>query len=83
MTRPLSRAVQAVVRPAMFRLVALAGDAPSTEASPMPTEAMLTAGTIQPGRPEFSTAVALNQDAERVDAIAGSEFVDDRIRLRE
>jgi hypothetical protein len=38
---------------------------------------------IQPTRMPLSTADDLDYRAEPLDAVAGSEFVDDRIRLRE
>jgi hypothetical protein len=38
---------------------------------------------IQPTRTASSTAEDLDYRGERLDAVAGSEFVDDRIRLRE
>ena len=41
------------------------------------------AGDVQPSPPASLTAAVWDQDAERADASAGSEFVDDRIRLQE
>jgi hypothetical protein len=46
-------------------------------------EATLGAPEIQPARMASSTAEDLDYGAEPLDAVAGSEFVDDRIRLRE
>jgi len=40
-------------------------------------------GEVQPNRGASIIAADLGHDAERLDAVAGSEFVDDRIRLRE
>jgi hypothetical protein len=38
---------------------------------------------VQPNRGASIIAADLDHDAESFDAVAGSEFVDDRIRLRE
>jgi len=38
---------------------------------------------VQPNRGPSIVAADLDHDAQRLDAVAGSEFVDDRIRLRE
>ena len=38
---------------------------------------------VQPNRAARTTAADLDHYAERLDAVAGSEFVDDRIRLGE
>ena len=38
---------------------------------------------VQPSREMSSIKAALHPHAESLDAVAGSEFVDDRIRLRE
>ena len=38
---------------------------------------------VQPNRGASIIAADLDHDAESLDAVAGSEFVDDRIRLRE
>jgi len=43
----------------------------------------MDAGEIQPSGGASIIAADLNPDAERLDAVAGSEFVDDRIRVRE
>jgi len=45
--------------------------------------ATLGVSKIQPTRMASSTAEDLDYRAEPLDAVAGSEFVDDRIRLRE
>jgi hypothetical protein len=45
--------------------------------------ATLSAPAIQPTRMASSAAEGLDHGAEPLDAVAGSEFVDDRIRLRE
>lgn len=49
------------------------------------TEEPVTADTedVQPGPRAPIDATGRDRDAERVDAIAGSEFLDDRIRLRD
>jgi hypothetical protein len=38
---------------------------------------------VHPNRGPSIVAADLDHDAQRLDAVAGSEFVDDRIRLRE
>jgi hypothetical protein len=38
---------------------------------------------VQPSRGASTIAAELDHHMERLDAVAGSEFVDDRIRLRE
>ena len=38
---------------------------------------------VQPNRGPSIVAADLDHDAQSLDAVAGSEFVDDRIRLRE
>ena len=38
-------------------------------------------GDVQPGAPVSLIAADRDDDAERLDAVAGCEFVDDRIRL--
>jgi len=38
---------------------------------------------VRPNRGASIVAADLDHDAQRLDAVAGSEFVDDRIRLRE
>ena len=38
---------------------------------------------VQPNRGPSIVAAAIDHDAQSLDAVAGSEFVDDRIRLRE
>jgi hypothetical protein len=49
----------------------------------MEMRAVLDTGNVQPGaRVSFSEADR-DHDAGRLDAVAGSEFVDDRIRLPE
>ena len=40
-------------------------------------------GPRQPSRPSPFIAADRDHDAENVDAVAGSEFVDDQIRLQE
>lgn len=40
------------------------------------------AGELQPAAPSI-TAADVDDHTERLDAVAGAEFVDDRIRLRE
>ena len=45
--------------------------------------ATLGVSEIQPTRMASSAAEDLDHRAESLDAVAGSEFVDDRIRLRE
>jgi hypothetical protein len=45
--------------------------------------AAVEAGDVQPSPRASFIAAGRHQDAESVDAVAGSEFVDDRIRLQE
>ena len=45
--------------------------------------AMVDSGDVQPGDRVSSIVAAGDHDAGRLDAVAGCEFVDDRIRLRE
>jgi len=52
-----------------------------TRAAEKPTT--VVAGDVQRSPRASFIAARRDQDAESVDAIAGSEFVDDRIRLRE
>jgi nucleoside-diphosphate-sugar epimerase len=52
-----------------------------TRAAKIP--AILEPGNVQPRARVSFIAVEPDHDAERVDVVAGSEFVDDRIRLRE
>ena len=68
-------------RLANVRLLAAARDVRGTEESRthVPKEpATRDLGEVQPSR-----AADLNHHASNLDAVAGSEFVDDRIRLRE
>ena len=44
---------------------------------------ILETGDIHPGARVSFVAIDRDHDARRVDAVAGGEFVDDRIRLRE
>jgi hypothetical protein len=63
---------------AIFRFLAAGVEARSLEEA-----AATNTRDLQPSsRPSF-IAVDHDQGAERVDAVAGSEFVDDRIRLQE
>jgi hypothetical protein len=43
----------------------------------------MDAREVQPNRGPSIVAADLDHDAQSLDAVAGSEFVDDRIRLRE
>jgi hypothetical protein len=43
----------------------------------------MNVGEIQPSREASIIAADLDRHAESLDAVAGSEFVDDRIRVRE
>jgi hypothetical protein len=44
---------------------------------------MVDTGDVQPGARVTVIAAHRDHDAGRLDAVAGSEFLDDRIRLRE
>ena len=71
---------------ANLRLLAAAREVRSTEESPtrVPEEpATMDVREIQPSRGTSIIAAGPGHDAESLDAVAGSEFVDDRIRLRE
>ena len=47
------------------------------------TRAILETGDVQPGARVSFIAADRDHDAGKLDAVAGCEFVDDRIRLRE
>jgi hypothetical protein len=80
MNTPLSRVVRAFGGPAMSRPVGVAGAATRHDVVTQ-AAARLKAGRVQQSRPGAVTAAVPDQDA--VDAVAGSEFVDDRLRIRE
>jgi len=70
----------------LLRLLAAGREVRTKVEGPMraaAVRAMLGPRKVQPGaRASFSTADR-DDDAGRLDAVAGSEFLDDRIRLRE
>ena len=68
----------AVILTAAERLAAASGDDGSCKGP-----AMMDVREIQPSRGTSIIAAGLGDHAESLDAVAGSEFVDDRIRLRE
>jgi hypothetical protein len=71
---------------AILRLLGSGSEARSMEGSPSrAAEKPVTVDVqeVQPGRPASFIAAAWDQDGDREDAVAGSEFVDDRIRLQE
>ena len=73
-------------RLASVRLLAAAREVRGMEESPtrVPEEpGTMDVRDVQPSRGASIIAADLNHHAERLDAVAGSEFVDDRIRLRE
>jgi hypothetical protein len=59
------------------------GDTVESPTRAAETRAIPATGGVQPGAPVAFIAPDLDDDSERLDAVAGSEFVDDRIRLRE
>lgn len=70
----------------ILRLFADGSEAPGMDESlsrAAEESASADAGDVQPGSRASFIAADHDQPAERVDVIAGSEFVDDRIRLRE
>ena len=71
---------------AILRLFAAGSELRSMEESPRRTAtepATVDAGDVQPRSRASFIAEDRDRDADRVDAVAGSEFFDDRIRLRE
>jgi nucleoside-diphosphate-sugar epimerase len=71
---------------AILRLLAFGSEVGSMEESPRRAAeepATVDAGDVQPSPRASFIAADREQDAESVDAVAGSEFVDDRIRLQE
>lgn len=67
-------------------LLAAGREVRTTAWNPAPAAKMRAnrdAGDVQPGARASFMAADRDHDAERLDAVAGSEFVDDRIRLRE
>jgi hypothetical protein len=71
---------------AILRLPAAGGEARSVEESTrraVEEPATVDTGDVQPSPRASFTAADREQAAESVDAVAGSEFVDDRIRLQE
>ena len=71
---------------ANLRLLAAAHERRSTEDRPTggPEEpATMDVRQIRPSRGASIIAAGFGNHAESLDAVAGSEFVDDRIRLRE
>ena len=73
-------------RLANVRLLAAVREVGSMEENPtrVPEEpATMAVREVQPSRGASTIAAALDHHTERLDAVAGSEFVDDRIRLRE
>jgi hypothetical protein len=71
---------------AILRLLAAGPEGRSMEESPRRAAeepATVEAGDVQPSPRASFIAADRDQDAESVDAVAGSEFVDDRIRLQE
>ena len=73
-------------RLANVRLLPAARELRSMEETPMrvPEEpATMGVREIQPSRGASIIAAGLDHHAASLDAVAGSEFVDDRIRLRE
>jgi hypothetical protein len=86
MTRSVASRPGFFSRLANLRLLAAAREARSMKESPtrIPEEpATMDVRKIQPSRGTSISPTDLGHDAERLDAVAGSEFVDDRIRLRE
>ena len=71
---------------ANVRLLAASREVRGMEESPtrVPQEpATMDVREVQPSRGASIIAADLDHHAESLDAVAGSEFVDDRIRLRE
>jgi hypothetical protein len=71
---------------AILRLLGAGGEVRSMEARPRRAAqepSAVDAGDVQPSPPASFIAAVRDQDAERVDAVAGSEFIDDRMRLQE
>jgi nucleoside-diphosphate-sugar epimerase len=72
---------------AILRILAAGREVRTMEESPTTggaeESAMVNAGDIQPSPGASFIAADRDQDVERLDTVAGSEFVDDRIRLRE
>jgi len=81
MSRPLSRAAHGLGSLAVFRFLAVGTEVRSMDERR--AHETVGARNEQPERPASLATAEPGQDAEREDAVAGSEFVDDRIRLRE
>jgi hypothetical protein len=72
-------------RLANVRLLTAAREVRGTEESPTLVQELATMEVreVQPSRGASIISTDLDRHAESLDAVAGSEFVDDRIRLRE